>query len=54
MMTGYEANFYSAMIAAMPRIAKALERIADQLERLNGGEEKEMMVKTIEKETGDE
>lgn len=41
-MTGYEANFYSVMIASMPRIAKALERIADQLEKSKGdGEAKD-------------
>lgn len=40
MMTGYEVNYYSAMIAAMPRIANALERIADQLEKLEKSEEK--------------
>ena len=34
-MTGYEANLCSIMIASMPRIAKALERIADQLEKSN-------------------
>lgn len=38
-MTGYEANFYSVMIASMPRIAKALERIADQLEKSNDDDE---------------
>jgi hypothetical protein len=32
-MTGYEANYYSLMIATLPRIAKALERIADALEK---------------------
>lgn len=40
MMTGYEANYYSAMVAAMPRIANALERIADQLEKLEESREK--------------
>lgn len=40
MITGYEANYYSAMIAAIPRIANALERIADQLEKLEESEEK--------------
>lgn len=38
-MTGYEANLYSTMIASMPRIAKALERIADQLEKSNNKRE---------------
>ena len=32
-MTEYEANYYSLMIATLPRIAKALERIADALEK---------------------
>lgn len=32
-MTGYEANYYSLMIVTLPRIAKALERIAGALEK---------------------
>lgn len=32
-MTACEANYYSLVIATLPRIAKALERIADALEK---------------------